>query len=463
MSIMPLRPLTSGIRPEADRTPLPAYVPGPGHTVVVMGCGRSGQAAARLCAKLGCRVRLLESGEVEDGLRASLEGEGIRVETGPHRAEQFAGCHFVVPSPGIPLRSVLGFMGLPEDAPLEAVDGARPQPAILAETELAWRLLDGEKVVAVTGTSGKTTTVHLIRAMLEAAGQATCLAGNVGTPLSEYVLERLEGKRAKADAVVLEISSFQLQTCLRLRPDVAVLVNIEPNHLDYHRDMDEYVAAKMRLFACQTADDAAIVPADWTEVWTGAGFAARRSSVTVRGLFPKTRLLGAHNALNAETAYAAVSGLNVSMEAAARAVAAFEPLHHRLEPVAEKGGVLYVNDSKSTTLASMRTALTAMDRPVLLLCGGRFKGGDPKELIPFLRGHVRLVAGFGESEDIFAPAWKDVVPVTWFPTLRPAVEHLAANAREGEVVLLSPGTASFDLYRGMAYRGADFKAIVEGL
>ncbi|MDO5536380.1 MAG: UDP-N-acetylmuramoyl-L-alanine--D-glutamate ligase [Desulfovibrionaceae bacterium] len=453
MPISPFSPFPAPSDQGRDDRPAHALLPGTDDRVVVVGSGRSGRAACRLLARRGCEVRLLEAKaeSVTPQLREELEALGVTIETGPHRPEQFAGAAFVVPSPGAPLESILSAMGRDRDFPLESAEG----PCILAETELAWRCLDGEKVIAVTGTSGKTTTVHLITAMLKEAGRTVFLGGNVGTPLSEYILSG-----EKADAVVLEISSFQLQTCLRLHPDVAVLMNISPNHLDYHRDMDEYVAAKMRLFACMTKDDLALVPEEWLDVYHAAGFAAPTLSPAACGRFPKTRLFGAHNALNAEIAWQAVRRFGVSEEAAARAVAGFAPLPHRLEYVAEKGGVLYLNDSKCTTVSSLETALKAMDRPVLLLCGGRWKGGDLEALIPLVREKVRLVAGFGESEEVFTPAWKDVVPMRWFPELESAMRWLHGEAREGDVMLLSPATASFDLYRGMAFRGQHFKDIV---
>ncbi len=453
MTTMQPSPL-SPLRGPAASARGPAPLPGPGELAVVVGSGRSGRAACRLLLGLGARVRLLE--EREEALTTeTLEAvRGAEVLAGPHGPAQFEGARLVVPSPGVPLRRLLEAMGKEPSFPLESEEG----PNILAETELAWRFLGAERLVAVTGTSGKTTTVHLIGAMLREAGLRTVLAGNVGTPLSEYVLA---GRGA--DAVVLEISSFQLQTCMRLRPHVAVLMNITPNHLDYHRDMEEYVDAKLRLFACMGEEDRAVVPAEWRKAYVQAGFRAPMESVELRGLFPETRLLGEHNRLNAETAWACASFLGCGLEAARRAVKNFEPLPHRLEMVAEKGGVLYVNDSKCTTVSSLETALRAMERPALLLCGGRFKGGDLEALRPLVRERVRLVAGFGESEEIFSPAWRDLVPLRWFPTLDPALAWLHAEARPGEAVLLAPGTASFDLYKGMAMRGAHFRRLVEAL
>ena len=455
---MPLRPLVGGTFEKQDSPSSLGKLPGRGDKVVVIGCGKSGQAACRLLAGKGVRVHLLEAQHMDEDLKKEMESLGCVVEIGAHTKGQFADADFVIPSPGVPLRSILQTMGLSEDYPLEGGQG----PVILAETELAFRYLaqsgPAEKIIAVTGTSGKTTTVHLIADMLEAGGRSVALAGNVGTPLSQYLLDRASGKE-RVDCIVVEISSFQLQTCLLFRPDVAVLMNITPNHLDYHRDMDEYVAAKLRLFACQRECDRAIVPAEWSSAYRDAGFEASEVQVQVQHLFEKTQLLGPHNELNAEIAFEAVRDF-VSFEDAARAVANFKPLPHRLERVCEHKGVLYVNDSKSTTLTSMEIALKSFSRPVLLLCGGHFKGGDPRELVSLVRDRVRLVAGFGDAKDIFMPAFEGIVPMQWFPTLRPAVEWLHSQARAGDVVLLSPGTASFDLYRGMAYRGADFKAIV---
>ncbi len=456
-SVMPISPFVPFPSvPDQDGTPSNrVLLPGTGDRVVVVGSGRSGRAACRLLTGRGCAVTLLEvnPSSVDAQLRQECAQHGIRLLTGPHGPEQFAAAACVVLSPGVPLACILKAMGQAPEFPLESVHG----PRIMGEIELALGCLTDEKIIAVTGTSGKTTTVSLMAAMLRQAGKKVFLGGNVGTPLCEYVLA---GDRA--EVLVLEVSSFQLQTCLRLHPHVAVLMNISPNHLDYHRDMDEYVNAKMRLFSCQDENDLALIAEEWLDWYHAHGFRARVVTPRACGRFPAVRLFGPHNALNAETAWQAVSSLGVSQAQAAAAVAAFEPLPHRLERVAEKDGVLYINDSKCTTVASLEMALRAMDRPVLLLCGGRWKGGALEELRELVKERVRLVAGFGESEEVFSKAWQDTVPLRWFPTLRPAVEWLHAEARAGEAVLLSPATSSFDLYKGMAWRGRDFKEIVAG-
>lgn len=424
----------------------------PGQLAVVVGAGVSGVAAARLLHRLGARVRLLDrsAGRIPADFAAWAAEAGVEIVCGEHSPEQFIGAALVVPSPGVAAAVIRRF--LPEKNP----------PEIMAETELAWRQLTGEPVLAVTGTSGKTTTTSLCSAMLREQGFRVFTGGNIGTPLSEYVLS---GERA--DVVVLELSSFQLQTCSTLHPRVAVLLNISENHLDYHRDMAEYVGAKMRLFAHQTSEDLAVLQEGMDGLADGYGLRARRVFYAVSNRFPEMHLMGPHNRANAEAAWLACREFGVSEETAARAVAAFRPLEHRLEKVAELNGVLYVNDSKCTTVEALRVALASFDRPVALLAGGKFKGGDLESLKPLLKKHVRHVALYGASREHFEPAWRDVVPVTWDETLERAMCRLAgcgtgepAVVRPGDAVLLAPATSSFDQYANYLQRGEDFKRIV---
>lgn len=421
-----------------------------GELAVVVGAGRSGMAAARLLSREGARVRLLDSNAaaLSSAQKAAMRKLGVDVQLGEHRPEQFEHAAFVVPSPGMPAAKLAPYLG-------EARGGA---PEVLAEMELAWRYLNDEPVLAVTGTSGKTTTASLAAAMLQAQGYAVFLGGNIGTPLSEYVLSD-----RKADVLVLEVSSFQLQTCSTFCPRAGVLLNITPNHLDYHKDMAEYTEAKFRLFRCQDEGDLAVLGADLKEQARGFNLRARQVWVKESGRFPKSRLLGAHNKFNEEAAWQACRFFGVSEANAARAVARFAPLPHRLEVVREHRGVLYVNDSKCTTVSSLEVALRAFDRPVRLLCGGKFKGGDLAALGDLLRERVREVALFGASREHFETAWQGLVPLHWHATLEEAVRALAASATAGDVALLAPATSSFDLYDNYMARGDDFKRIVSEL
>ncbi len=356
-----------------------------GELAVVVG------AAARLLSREGARVRLLDrnAAALSPEQTASLRKLGVDVRLGEHSPEQFEHAAFVVPSPGMPAAKLRQYLGHGQGA-----------PEVLAEMELAWRYLNDEPVLAVTGTSGKTTTASLAAAMLQAQGYMVFLGGNIGTPLSEYVLSE-----RKADVLVLEISSFQLQTCSTFCPRAGVLLNITPNHLDYHKDMAEYQEAKFRLFRCQDEGDLAILGEDLKDLARGFNLRARQVWVRESGRFAKGRLLGAHNKFNEEAAWQACRFFGVSEANAARAVARFAPLPHRLELVREHGGVLYVNDSKCTTVSSLEVALRAFDRPLRLLCGGKFKGGDLAALGGLLRERVREVALFGASREHFETAW----------------------------------------------------------
>ena len=445
-----------------------AHTIGKGDLVVVVGAGRSGMAAARLLHRMGAHVRLLErnpEGVPADFVRWAAE-TGVEIATGDHSPAQFEGARAVVPSPGMAVATLRPLLPQGPDA-----------PEILAEMELAWRQLDGEPVLAVTGTSGKTTTVSLCAAMLRAQGLSVFLGGNIGTPLSEYVLSVAHGGahggahgeadgQARADVLVIEISSFQLQACTTFRPRVAMLLNISENHLDYHADMAEYIDAKFRLFRCMDEGDLAIFGQGVRDLVAARELKPRTLFFDAAAKrFPHTRLLGGHNQANIEAAWQACREFGLTPEAAERAVADFAPLEHRLEAVAERNGVLWVNDSKCTTVEALRVALQAFDRPVVLMVGGKFKGGDLASLLPLMRGRVRAVVGFGASREHFEGAWlgQGDFSLSWHPALEPAVAEAAALARPGDAVVMAPATSSFDLFANYKERGHAFRRAVEAL
>ena len=424
--------------------------------VAVIGAGRSGRAAVRLLHEAGADVRLLEKKpeQMPADFASWLSENRVPVLGGDHKPEYFEGVDLVIPSPAA-AKAVI------EPLLPAGKDGAKAE--ICAETELAWRMLEGEPVIGVTGTSGKTTTTSLCAAMLEAHGLRVFTGGNIGVPLSEYVLARLHGE-PKADVVVLELSSFQLQTCSTLHPRVGILLNISENHLDFHKDMKEYTDAKMRLFARQTERDVAVLHPSLSALPEAYGMKARVIYLTPGARpFPDTKLIGAHNQSNAEAAFLAASLFDVTREEAARAMRDFAPIAHRLEHIADLDGVQYVNDSKCTTIEALRVALAAFDRPVILLAGGKFKGGDVEGVCPLLRDHVRAVALYGASREHFEPAWKDVVPVTWDETMDQALARARSIARPGDAVLLAPATSSYDQYRNYIERGNHFRDLVNAM
>lgn len=413
-----------------------------GEMAVIVGAGKSGVAMARLLRRSGARVRLLERNpeSMSPELLKELRDAGIEILIGPHIPAYFTGASYVIPSPALPIAKVAEYIS-PEES-----------PEILSEMEMAWRYLHEEPVIAITGTSGKTTTASLTAAMLKAQGYSVFLGGNIGTPLSEYILSNRQ-----ADALVLEVSSFQLQGCTTFCPRVGILLNISPNHLDYHKDMAEYIEAKFRLFRCQDENDLAIINENLRAIADDFTIKAQKRWLVDAFRFPNMRLFGKHNSINAEAAWQASRFFGVSQDSAETAVANFAPLPHRLEKVFERNGVLYINDSKCTTVEALRAALDAFERPVRLLCGGKFKGGDLASIRPLIASKVREIALFGGSREIFEEAWKKIVPVSWHETLEEATRSLTANAIPGDVILLAPATSSYDQYKNYQERGEDFK------
>jgi UDP-N-acetylmuramoylalanine--D-glutamate ligase len=453
------------VRTNHPRPPLP------GGPYLVVGLARSGQAAARLLAARGEEVIGADSGSPEgaEGLRdldveVNLDGDGVGLL-------DRARC--VVKSPGVP-------------AEASVVAAARERGiTVIGELELAWRLLPN-RFVAVTGTNGKTTVTELLGHLWRTAGEPVAVAGNVGTPLASLVGEVAEGA-----TIACECSSFQLEDTEAFAPECAAILNLAPDHLDRHATLESYLAAKLRAFANQGNDDVAIYnrsdpalrdrdlggcakrvafcaserPGDpdcGYSLAEGTIFAGSEPLVEASAL----RLLGEHNAVNATAAAAAAIELGLDRDSVRDGLATFPGVPHRLEQVAEAGGVLYVNDSKATNVAAAVKAIESFDGGVRAILGGSSKGESFAPLTEPVA--ERCVACYlvgdtaGEIAAALAPAERAGIEVRRCDDLAAAVAAASEAAGAGETVLLAPACASFDAFRDFAERGEAFRELVEG-
>ena len=432
--------------------------------VVVVGGGRSGRAAADLLVSKGARVVVSDTGQALDGAD-ELRARGIEVELGPHRAEQFAAADLIVVSPGVPFD---------QDALVAARAAGVP---VIGEIELAARWLSG-RVIAITGTKGKSTTTTLAARMLTEAGFDVTAGGNLGTALSAQVA----GSRPSSLHVV-EVSSFQLEATDTFRPWIAVLLNLAHDHLDRHGSIEAYGRAKARVFANQTPADWAVVNADdpaalelarsararrfdfgvHTPVTPGVtvegGQIVRRGPTGATPLLPVTsvRLPGRHLLSDVLAAAAVGTVAGVPPAAMRRAVEGFNGLEHALERVAEIDSVRFVNDSKATNVVSARRAIESFERGVVAIMGGRFKGGDLGDLREAVAQRATAVVAIGEATPLIHAALDGVTPIHDATSMGDAVRQAFALARPGGVVLLAPACASFDMFRDYAERGRAFK------
>jgi UDP-N-acetylmuramoylalanine--D-glutamate ligase len=400
---------------------------------LIVGLARSGAAAARM---------LLPYGEVLAADRAHPEPpRGVQAHLGSDGVELLGRVASVVKSPGVP-----------NEAPVIVAARERGMP-VLGELELAWRLLPN-RFLAVTGTNGKTTTTELLGAIYAEAGMAAAVAGNVGTPLSSLVGE------VDDDAVVVcEVSSFQAEDSEAFAPETALLLNLEEDHLDRHGSFDAYRDAKLRVFANQRPQDVAVAP---------PGFelpgAARRVVFGDPADLPlraeEIRLRGRHNLENAMGASAAALASGVPADAVARALRAFPGVPHRLEEVGTVDGVLYVNDSKATNVASAMRGIEAFDGGVHAILGGSLKGGGFEGLRGAVASRCRACYLIGEAAERLERDLAGAAPLHRCGDLESAVDAASSAASPGEVVLLSPACASFDQFRDYEERGERFRALV---
>ncbi len=425
-----------------SRPPLP---PGP---YLVLGLARSGVSAARMLAAHGDVIGM-------DAGRPDVDLPGVELHLGTDGMEVLDRVATLVKSPGVP-----------REAPLVAAALERGME-VIGELELAWRLLPNP-FLAVTGTNGKTTTVELLGAIHRAAGIEVAVAGNVGTALGSLV-----GALDPSATVVCEASSFQLEDASAFAPECAVLLNLEEDHLDRHGDLDRYREAKLRAFAHQPAGAVAVAPPQFdlpglarrvTFGDAGADLAERdgrllwleRPLMCVSDL----RLRGAHNLENAMAAAAAALATGVPEEGVVEALRTFAGVEHRLEEVGRSGGVLYVNDSKATNVASARRGIEAFEGGVHVILGGSLKGGGFRGLREAVA--ARCVAAYliGEAAEPLEADLQDTVPLHRPGTLEKAVAEASSRAAAGDVVLLSPACASFDAFRSYEHRGERFRELV---
>jgi UDP-N-acetylmuramoylalanine--D-glutamate ligase len=438
----------------------------------VLGAARSGLAAARLLAKHGARVFVSESAPEKEKPDQSreLREAGIAAEFGGHSDRIFQAGAWVI-SPGIPVTQHLVREALNRKIP------------VWGELEVAsW--FCRAPVIAITGSNGKSTVTTLLGEVLREAGKQVIVAGNIGRPFSDFA-EKVDPE----GAAVLEVSSFQLETVETFHPFIGVLLNLTPDHLNRHGSMDAYGAAKARLFMNQTSRDYALyngkdplvkrcVETAMSRQWPfglppGEGGKAYvdRGSLILRTGEEEEEVLsvhdlgirGEHNVSNALASALAARLTGVPADAIRRAFRRFRGLPHRMEPVVTIQGVEWINDSKATNVDSVWFALGSFKRPVILIAGGRDKDADFTRLKERVRERVKTVILIGEAAGKIARAWEGVVPMEKADSMKQAVELAGRISRHGDVVLLSPGCASFDMFRDFEERGDRFKKFVRGL
>jgi UDP-N-acetylmuramoylalanine--D-glutamate ligase len=440
--------------------------------VLAVGLARTGVATALFCAKRNAIVTATDirpESELEDA-PAKLREAGVTLELGGHVEKTYLAQDLIIPSPGVPA-----------DDPLLAKARSKGI-TVWSEIELAYRFLEGE-MIGITGSNGKTTTTSLVHHILKTAGQNAVLAGNVGTPLISCV----EEMNAKTVSVV-ELSSFQLELIGKFRPDIGVFLNLTPDHLDRHKTMESYAAAKARIFENQTELDAAVLNADdaptvalapkkpqvfWFSRKKGVeqGVCVRGEDVVIvhkgkeefvmkHGEIP---LVGAHNLENVLAAVMAARLSKVDTATIGKAVRSFAGVEHRLEFVAEIGGVRYYNDSKATNVDATLKALDAFPGRILVILGGKDKGSDYTVLQQPLREKAILALLIGAASEKIEKQITGSVAIEHAGTLERAVEIASRAVRAGDVVLLAPACASFDQFENYEHRGRVFKELVRRL
>jgi len=440
--------------------------------VAVVGLGRSGQSVSRLLSRAGARVYASDAAEADPGTVGNLAGAGVDARGGGHDLDRIGRSAVVVASPGVP-----------PDAPPLARARARNVP-IVSEVQVALDFLPAARCIAVTGTNGKSTVTALAAHLLRALGLDAVAAGNIGTPLSEIAL-----RVTPPEWIALELSSFQLHDTPGIDPEVGVLLNLEPDHLDRYASLEEYYGDKMRLFANATGRSVWVTNADDAEVERRtAGVPGTRhrfsmldptadagpspspgewrllgSAFVATGDIP---LLGRHNIANVLSAALAVAVADPSHRTGgaiarlAGGVRTFTGLRHRLEVVADVGGVQWIDDSKATNVSSARVAIDAMTRPTVVLLGGKHKREPYTALLEGLARHATLVIAYGEAAPVIERDLAGRVPLVRLgSSFHDVIECARAAARPGGAVLLSPACSSYDMFTDYEERGDTFRRL----
>ena len=446
----------------------------PGDHVLVVGLGKSGLSAVKFLLQIGARVSVSEGGRLDRlgrETRRWLDGERVFVEEGGHSSELFCSVDHILLSPGVP-------------ADLPALVNARKHGvAIFGEMALAGQFMK-TPMVAVTGTNGKSTVVMLLGELFRAAGKKVFVGGNIGTPLTDYLAGPQDDEIA-----VLEVSSFQLDGVEAFAPKVGVLLNISPDHLDRYDSFADYADSKFGLFSGQGKDDAAVLNGDDPEIMNrigqhpverlflfgkdiaghdGAKVNGNKIEVVGFGEIERydlsaTALAGSPNSENGAAAILAARLMGCSGEDIRKGLDSFTPLAHRLTLVAELEGVRYYDDSKATNVGAVYSALQGISGQVVLIAGGRDKGGDYGLLAEMIRRKVTKLLLIGEAKEKMAKAFAGMTEIEKLDTLQDAVARAQQSAMPGDAVLLSPACASFDMFSSYVHRGEVFQEAVKRL
>lgn len=440
--------------------------------VLVVGLGVSGFWSALWMANQGAEVTITDvkqEEEIDSSLLKGISGAGIRLEAGGHREDTFRSAEIIVISPGVS-----------SDVPL-LQQAEKNGTYVTGELELASRLID-TPMIAVTGTNGKSTVTALLGAMLKGAGFRVFVGGNIGTPLMAYVAGEKE-----ADYVVVEVSSFQLDTVETFCPYVSVLLNVTADHLDRHGNFEAYAQTKLKIFKNQNKGQYIVLNDDDSllcqvtpppgsrvlrygleekkgrdafirdgKIMVSLGDTERR---TIDAL--PYRLIGDHNLQNLMAGVLAGAALGIETRAIERTISEFKGLPNRLERVREVGSVVFYNDSKATNVEAAVNAIMSFDRPIVLIAGGRNKGADFRPLAKAAAGCVRQAVFMGESKELLAEAFQGVAPFTYAENMEDAVRIGFYCAVPGDAVVLAPACASFDMYSDYSHRGQEFRTAVE--